>query len=336
MCHIHFAESPYLWAGTLLAGFYPLCLVAACVALGSVFWNSVGSVTSASWMGGLRHTNYRVGRAALGPWLVSYSVLSSLCMVGNYAFPSGNSETSFFNNHQILLSTSLILAITGILAFSWKNRPAPALQTRKTMCFGAISLFISILAMGWIGTNLVAGIAPQIKVFSILPIYFVAFSATASLCIAILHLPSQLMQETHQHKLFWRPTSAMLLAMLMIKAYLMFSFYMLVWFGNISNELIFLDTRLVGNWHTLFITFGVIGTVLPLISLLLPIIRTRPTLIKGVAFLATIGILMESVWLTLPALFTNQQLHQGSIWGGLGVAAITAIILLSTSFKETV
>jgi len=85
-------------------------------------------------------------------------------------------------------------------------------------------------------------------------------------------------------------------------AYIAFSQYMLIWYGNIPEETVWFIRRLHGPWYPLTILLAAIRFVAPFLLLLPRRAKTAPRLLVGVCALLLLGQLLDLYWLIAPEL----------------------------------
>ncbi len=93
----------------------------------------------------------------------------------------------------------------------------------------------------------------------------------------------------------------LLLAFVMLWAYLAFSQYLLIWMGNLSEEIPWYIKRLNGGWEFLALIVGMFYFALPFALLLLRAVKRHAWLLGLVALTLVITRWVEVVWLIIPA-----------------------------------
>jgi len=93
---------------------------------------------------------------------------------------------------------------------------------------------------------------------------------------------------------------SLLLAFLMLWAYLAFFQYLLIWAGNLSDEIPWYLRRIDGGWLPVAVTLAVVGFAVPFYLLLFrPLKRNRRSL-AAIAWLLIAMRLLDVVWLVVP------------------------------------
>jgi hypothetical protein len=93
---------------------------------------------------------------------------------------------------------------------------------------------------------------------------------------------------------------ALLFAFVCFWAYIAFSQYMLIWYGNIPEESFYLVRRFEGGWLTVSVMLGVVRFVIPFLALLSRGAKINPTRLLWVSILVLLGQLLDLYWLIMP------------------------------------
>src|SRR5258708_15596610 len=122
----------------------------------------------------------------------------------------------------------------------------------------------------------------------------------------------------------------LLLAALLMWAYLAFSQYLVIWSGNLSDEITWYVRRIQGGWEWLALLIVVFHFVVPFLLLLSRDLKRNLRRLGWVASLLVIMHLLDTYWLVIPALESNIQLNLLAIaavfgvGGGWGAAVLLA------------
>jgi len=112
-------------------------------------------------------------------------------------------------------------------------------------------------------------------------------------------------------------------------AYIAFSQYMLIWYGNLPEETFYLVRRLEGGWLAISIALALARFAVPFLVLLSSQAKTHTGILWAMAILVLLGQLLDSYWLIMP------QYHRaGPIlgWQDLGpLLFMVGILLLCVS-----
>jgi len=122
---------------------------------------------------------------------------------------------------------------------------------------------------------------------------------------------------------------SLLLAFVIIWAYLAFSQYMLIWAGNISEEVTWYLRRGTGGWQYVAIVILALHFALPLVMLMFRDVKRNGKLLAATAAFLVLMRAVDTFWLIVPALGDQGV---GAIWphltallgiGGLWAAFFT-------------
>jgi hypothetical protein len=100
----------------------------------------------------------------------------------------------------------------------------------------------------------------------------------------------------HRHDL-----GKMMFAFTMIWAYVNFSQYLIVWSGNLPEEITWYLARFRGGWGWIGLALLLFHFVLPFLLLLSREANRNPRLLAGTAVLLVVARLVDVAWLVLPA-----------------------------------
>lgn len=110
----------------------------------------------------------------------------------------------------------------------------------------------------------------------------------------------------------------LLLAVMLVVAYLAFMQFLIVWEENLTHEIPWYLRRLHTGWAIVAIIIVVLEFVLPVLLLLSRSAKRRPGLLAAIAGLILVGRLIEAWWLVLPA-------RPGTVVNWLDGAAMLAL-----------
>lgn len=189
------------------------------------------------------------------------------------------------------------------------------IMLQKNLHIGGVSLmlFLLVLVVGNLGFDLLA--APYELVQSIFPIYMVVSALLAGLAAAMLP------------KAPAGRSGAMLMALVMIKLWLVYSLVMITWYARLPQELEFLG--MVKD-----VQFGlalIIQLALPCVMLLVRQIRENSRCLQAISACVIIGMMLENyAWFdTLPHLSDG-----GSSWLLGGIVVLLCVIVLWCSLRK--
>ena len=241
-------------------------------------------------------------------------------------------------------NTGLRRTIYGALSLGWRGTPKQWHRLESAMSIMAIAIipiavsvhtivafdFSMVVVPGWHST--------------IFGPYFVAgaiFSGIAALMIAMAVLRRTLHLEDYLQPLHFDKLGKLLLTMSLIWGYFTFNERLMVWYGNVSNEMAVLNALLTGEYAPYFWTMVVLNFVIPVSILSIKKLRTvSGTVVASVC--VVVGMWLERYLIVVPSQ-SYQQLPYS--WGTYSaswteiiimIASIAAMILLYVLFAKFV
>jgi hypothetical protein len=131
-------------------------------------------------------------------------------------------------------------------------------------------------------------------------------------------------RERHYHDL-----GKLMLAFVMFWAYVSFSQYLIIWAGNLPEEIPWYLRRLQGGWGWVGLALIVFHFLLPFLLLLPASANRNPRILAGVAGLVLFMRLVEVFWLTQPAFAGSRfRLHWMDVLVPIGVGGIWLAVFL--------
>lgn len=125
----------------------------------------------------------------------------------------------------------------------------------------------------------------------------------------------------------------LMLAFTMLWAYLSFSQFLIIWSGNIKDEIPWYMTRAVGDWAIVAVILIVLHFALPFLLLLQRNVKRRVEQLSRVAFMMLILSMVDVYWLIVPA-YEQDKPHFGSLLLDILFLVIIGAIWISLYFRE--
>lgn len=210
--------------------------------------------------------------------------------------------------------TLAVLAVWLALAVAlgaWRDeRPAasPAL--------GAGGLILWVIATTLFAFDWLMALEPRwySDIFGLLLcLGFVVPAAAAVLVLACRHAPG----DTGALSDF----ASLWLATILGWAFLAFSQYLIIWMGNIPDEIEWYMHRSAGGWRAIAWTIVLLLAVIPFAALLSGRLKRRPVALAAVAGVVLAGHLLHAVWLVLPTFHRDGLVvpwQTAAAWIGIG------------------
>lgn len=206
----------------------------------------------------------------------------------------------------------LIWAVGGWLvwrASRHRDASAPALA--------AGGLVIYVLTATFAFYDWIASLQPH-WYSSVYGLYTIIGQVAAALCITLLVaslVPGVIRQPIKTERL--HDLGNLLLAVVVLWAYLAFSQYFIIWNGNLPAEMQWYLHRLEGGWGTVAAVLIAIHFLLPFSALLLRSTKRKRARLLGIAALVLAAHVMEVAWRVFPSF------DQPSGWTALSASAST-------------
>jgi hypothetical protein len=125
----------------------------------------------------------------------------------------------------------------------------------------------------------------------------------------------------------------LMLAFTMLWAYLSFSQFLIIWAGNIKDEIPWYITRAFGSWGKLAVVLIVLHFALPFLLLLQRNIKRRVHRLSVVAALLLVLSIVDVYWLMVPA-YEKDGPHLGSLVWDIFYLVVIGIIWIATYFWQ--
>ena len=157
---------------------------------------------------------------------------------------------------------------------------------------------VTVLAFDWI-----SGLTPE-WYSDIFGVYLFAggfLAGLAATALALVHLQSQGRLEAvnlhHRYNL-----GGFLFAFTVFWSYIGFAQYMLMWYGNLPDEILWYRDRLEHGWHGVTIALAILHFVVPFFALVNREAKSDPRRLRWVACLMLGAHALDLYWLVFPVL----------------------------------
>ena len=114
---------------------------------------------------------------------------------------------------------------------------------------------------------------------------------------------NQIVAPLHFHDL-----GKLLLALVMLWAYFSFSQFLIIWSGNLPEEIHYYIQRMHGVWGVLIVTVAILHFAAPFLFLLSRSLKRNPRKLVIVAGLVLVMRVVDLYWILIPA-FTHEHFH---------------------------
>ena len=307
-----------LWPNLLLDGFYALSL---CV--GAMFFLATQRATSARWSAGLRRIPEAfmcaipVFALLMIPLILSEGARMTLfpwSRPGAFAHASAiDGKAHYLRTPFVLARVAVVFAIWAVFAWAFRRAslaqdkaPAAALPGHQRLdrlgaaFIVAFALTITLAAWDWLGSLDPSWSSTMFAVY-IFAGTFLQGIASVTLATVLLMRRQPLRAVVAEQQL--HDLGKMLFAFSIFWAYIWTCQYLLIWYGNIPEEIGHYVTRTNGGWLPLFVANVLVNWVVPFVGLLSARAKQDPRRLAAVAVVVLLGrwldlylVIMPSVW----------------------------------------
>jgi hypothetical protein len=175
-------------------------------------------------------------------------------------------------------------------------------DTRRFRFVSAPGLLIYVITMTFASVDWIMSLDPH-WYSTIFGLILVAGQGLAGLALVIAVLA--MVSDTEPQASYYRPGNfldlgKLLLAFVMLWAYFSFSQFLIIWAGNLPEEIPFYVNRLNGGWQYISVALLLGHFALPFVLLLSRDLKKRPRLLAQVAIFILVMRVVDLVWLVEP------------------------------------
>lgn len=285
--------------------------------LGCLFWLCLSSLTGAGWGTALRRVlaagcwGFLPGVLILAgtvgclttvifPEAARYWGVADVSSPGVQAFGVLNlADSSWWNPAWLYVRMGIVVALSWSMAQVWETLAAEKNVWQPSFHRGAAAfcMIVTVMMLGLLGFDMLGGTGRS--VLSMFPVYMIAYVLLVSLAFAVL-AAACLRRLDGGKRLPWPRLGGMLTAMVLVKAYIAYSQYMITWYASIPAEMSFYDAA--SSWSGLLSAALLLQLLLPFLVLLFPALRRRPSALGAVCASVLLGSLLEACWMFGPGL----------------------------------
>ncbi len=194
----------------------------------------------------------------------------------------------------------LAVLVGGSLKQDTTRDPAFNFRARKfAPAFMAIfALVITLVAFDWI-----SGLTPEwySDIFGVYVFAGAFLSGLAATALSVLHLQDQQRLEGVRGDHLFN-LGGFLFAFTVFWSYIGFAQYMLMWYANLPDEVIYYKVRLAGAWRVITISLALLHFILPFFALVTREAKKDPRRLRQVAYLMLGAHVLDMYWLIFPIL----------------------------------
>lgn len=216
----------------------------------------------------------------------------------------------YLNLPFFLLRTAIYFLVWGLFAFllnRWsleQDRTGAAPLPRRLQGAGGVGLLVFMLAGSFASFDWLMSLDP-LWFSSIYGMHFVVGQAATGLCFAILVARS--LGRSQPLDRVYAPRhlddyGKLLLAFILLWGYMTYSQYLIIWSGNLPEEITFYVSRHAGGYKVLSFVIFALHFGLPFFLLLSKSVRSNPQRLVWAAVPVFVGHWLDLVWQVAPSL----------------------------------
>jgi hypothetical protein len=236
--------------------------------------------------------------------------------------PEVKFKTPYLNLPFFTVRAVVYLAVWLVLAFllnKWslaQDRTADNRYTRNMRVLSAPGMVALIFTVTFASIDWYMSLEPE-WFSTIYGFIFLASWSLSALAFVIAVMASLAKEEPMKRivaPLHFHDLGKLLLALVMLWAYFAFSQYLIIWSGNLPEEIGWYITRTHGAWGAIIITIAILHFAAPFLFLLSRNLKRNPRKLVVIAALILVMRAIDLLWMLVPA-FTKPN------WIWLAVAA---------------
>jgi hypothetical protein len=326
------------WPNLLLDGFY-----IASVGVSAMFFLATQRVTGARWSASLR----RVPEAYISVLPVS-AVLIALIFFGRQLLypwthaggmagePAFAGKLRYLQPQWVYMRAVIVFAVWLIFAWMFRrtSREQDAIPERslvlhqKLTAYSVIfvpifALTLTIAVFDWLLSTDPRWFSTMYAVY-VFAGTWVQGIAAVTLAVIVLKQRGPLENSVSDHQL--HDLGKMLFAFSTFWAYIWVCQYLLIWYGNIPEEVTHYVSRTNGPWIYLFALNLLVNWVIPFLVLLSIRTKRTPRVLKTVAILLLFGHWLDLYLLVMPAIWTTPKIGVLEVTIAAGYVALLFLI----------
>lgn len=228
------------------------------------------------------------------------------------AAPSGDPALAF---REAYLSTPFFLLraagffavwiVVGMLLYRWSRRQAPPEGTAppvrlRRLAAGGMVVYVvtvSFAAVDWVG-SLATGWYSSL--FGLYVLNAQVLTAMAAMVLLASRAAARATDDASWPGVL-NDLGNLLLALVVLHGYLAFSQFLIIWSGNLPDQVVWFLPRSRGVWGTVLVMLVVAHLAVPMAALLVRRVKRTPALLGGVAALLLAARVVDTAWWVLPA-----------------------------------
>ncbi len=337
-----FVDADRAWHNYLLNYFFWMS-----IGLGGVFFTALQHITGSVWSVPIRRVSESMvaflpvaavlflilffGVHSLYDWTHADVVLKDPLLFGKQSYLN----LPFFYIRNLLFLAAWTTAGYFFLRNSVSQDDTGALHwTKRNVKIAAAFLLFFAISYTLTSFDQMMSLEPHwfSTIFGIYCFAGLFFSALAVISIIVVLLKKggylPIVNDSHLHDL-----GKLMFAFCVFWAYIAFSQFMLIWYGNLPEETFYMIQRVEGNWLPVSVALLLLKFVIPFFLLLPAGMKRKENYLLGVAVLVLVAHWIDCYWMVFPTLSPSHPvfgwMEIGMIPGFLGLFGLSVGWLLS-------
>ncbi|HEX6716193.1 MAG TPA: hypothetical protein VF088_03740 [Pyrinomonadaceae bacterium] len=249
--------------------------------------------------------------------------------------PAVQFKTPYLNVPFFTVRAIVYFGIWGGLAFflnRWslaQDRTADNRYTKNMRLLSGPGMVVLIFTVTFASIDWYMSLEPE-WFSTIYGFIFVAawgLSALAFVIAAMARLSNEEPMRRIVATLHFHDLGKLLLALVMLWAYFAFSQYLIIWSGNLPEEIAYYLGRIRGAWGALIVTIAILHFAAPFLFLLSRGLKRNPRMLALVAMLILVMRAVDLMWMLVPAFRDHRWIWLDVIallgFGGLWLTVFT-------------
>ena len=243
--------------------------------------------------------------------------------------PAVQFKAGYLNLPLFIVRAAVYFGVWIALAFflnRWsllQDRTAEARYTKNMRVLSGPGMVVLIFAVTFASIDWYMSLEPE-WFSTIYGFIFVASWSLSAMAFVIAVMATLVKAEPLNRivkPLHFQDLGKLLLALVMLWAYFAFSQYLIIWSGNLPEEIVYYLERIRGAWGALIILIGLLHFAAPFLFLLSRELKRNPSRLMMVALLVIVMRMIDLLWMLVPA-------FKGHNWVWLDVIALLAFAAL--------
>ncbi len=249
--------------------------------------------------------------------------------------PVVNFKTPYLNLPFFTIRAVIYFAIWGTLVFlfnKWslaQDRTADNRYTKNMRVLAGPGMVALIFTVTFASIDWYMSLEPEwfSTIYGFIYVAAWSLSALAFVTAVMARLSREEPMKRIVAPLHFHDLGKLLLALVMLWAYFAFSQYLIIWSGNLPEEIGWYIKRTHGGWGAIIVTIGILHFAAPFLFLLSRSIKRNPRKLVVIAAVILVMRTVDLLWMLVPAFPDHKWIWLDAIsligFGGLWLAFFT-------------